>query len=119
MEKEKCVDLQSCIEWVHENAEETAFYHWLKQPEDSFVVTTHHGFGTWVRNTLGLWEDGPPVAYFHSLGIYHADDMSGIIFTSLWRKYHNVNIDLNEQVREYREFWEEHDPKVNEGKYGK
>ena len=115
MDKEKCVNLQSCIEWVHENAEEHAFYHWLKRPEDDFVSLIHHGFGTWVRNTLGLWHDGSPVKYFNDIGIYHADDMSGIIFTSLWRKYHNVDICLNDQVKKYRDHWEEYDPKVNKG----
>jgi len=115
MDKEKCVNLNSCIEWVHEKAEETAFYHWLKQPEDDFVVRIHHGFGTWVRNTLGLWEDGPPVKYFNDLGIYHADDMSSIIFTSLWRKYHDVDINLDDQVRKYRDHWEKYDPNVNKG----
>jgi len=114
-DKKKCVNLQACIEWVHNVAGEELFYHWLNRDEDTFIASCHPGLGTWIRNNLELWYDGPPVKYFNDIGIYHADDMSGIILTSLWRKYHKVDIDLDGQVKEYRDHWEEYDPKVNKG----
>jgi hypothetical protein len=65
----------------------------------------HHGFGTWIRNEFGLWADGKLVKYFNSIGIYHADDMSGIILTSLHRSLHCRDIKLQDQVKYYRDFW--------------
>lgn len=73
------------------------------------MVNYHHGFGTWIgtwiRNEFGLWTDGKLVSYFNGIGIYHADDMSGIILTSMWRKLHCKDIRLEEQIKWYRDFW--------------
>ena len=69
------------------------------------MVNYHHGFGTWIRNEFGLWHDGKLVSYFNSIGIYHADDMSGIILTSLHRSLHCKDIRLEEQIKWYRDFW--------------
>jgi len=115
---EDCVDLDSCIKWIEDHSQadpKDSFSDWIKLDEDSALSQSHHGFGTWLRNTLGLWHDGPPVKYFNDLGIYHADDMSGIILTSLHRKFNNKDINLDEQVKHYIEYWEKVDPNVNKG----
>jgi len=113
---EDCVDLESCINWVmalHEGQE--VFLEWLELPEEHFIGQTHHNFGRWLRNTLELWHNGPPVKYFNDLGIYHADDISVIILTSVYRKYHGINLNLQDQIKRYRDYWEKTDPKVNQG----
>ena len=79
---------------------------WLDLNEDEAMAVAHHGFGTMVRNTLGLWHDGSMVPFFNELGITHADDMSGIILTSYHRKKNNKDIDLDGQVKKYLDFWE-------------
>ena len=113
---EECIDLESCIDWVMAlNESQEVFLEWLNLQEEEFIGRAHHGLGTWIRNNLKLWHNGPPVKYFNDLGIYHADDMSGIILTSLWRKYHNVDVDLEGQVKRYRDYWEETETNVNKG----
>jgi hypothetical protein len=77
---------------------------WKNIDEDS-MWEYHHGFGTWVRNKFGLWEGGRLKAVFNLKGIHHADDMSGIILTTLHRRLHGKEIKLEEQVKHYRDFW--------------
>ena len=112
----KCVDLDSCIEWILNNSVDSQVKEWSDLSEDDALSQAHHGFGTFLRNTLGLWHDGPPVKYFNNLGIYHADDMSGIILTSLHRKLNDKDFELDKQVKHYIDYWEEHNPEVNKGK---
>lgn len=42
----------------------------------------HHTLGMSLRNGWDLWGNSRLVKYFHELGIYHPDDMSGIILDS-------------------------------------
>lgn len=65
----------------------------------------HHFLGMHIRNEWGLWAQGPLVKYFNIIGIYHADDMSGIILESYWRDKHNLDLDIDGQVKRYRAYW--------------
>ena len=117
---EETRNLDECMDWVksHMCSSEEGdeyFTEWLSRPEDNAMLI-HHGYGTFIRNTLQLWHSGPAVAWFNSKGIYHADDMSGIIFTSLHRRENGIEINLDAQISKYRKHWEEIDPRVNEGK---
>ena len=113
----KCVDLDTCVEWLMEliKNREDLLESLKNKSESDFLLDSHHGIGTGIRNCLGLWFDGKSVPYFNSLGIYHADDMSSMILITLHRKYHGVDVDLKSQVDEYIKYWEEVDPKVNTG----
>ena len=63
-----------------------------------------------------MWQKQSPLyQYFNTIGIFHADDMSGIIMESVWRKIHNKPLELDEQVKKYRDYWQKHQPSVNEG----
>ena len=53
----------------------------------------------------GLWYGSDLSKYFNNMGIFHADDMSGIILTSLYRKIVGKDRNLDEQVKWYREYW--------------
>jgi hypothetical protein len=113
---EKCVDLNSCMDWVDELHEEQPEYQeWLRLSDED-CLSVHHGFGTWIRNTLQLWFEGPPVKWFNDRGIYHADDISSIILQSTHRRFNKRSIDLEDQIKVYRDHWKKTDPKVNEGK---
>jgi len=68
-----------------------------------------------IRNTLKLWFDGPTVKWFNEHGIYHADDISSIILQSTHRRNNKRSIDLEAQIKIYRDHWEKYDPKVNKG----
>jgi hypothetical protein len=84
--------------------------------EDEFLGFTHHGFGTGLRNGWGLWRrESILTKWFNEKGIYHADDMSGIILTSFHRSANNIPIDLEGQIKQYREYWDKVDPNVNKG----
>ena len=115
---EKCIDLQSCIDWLLGVSKfHNIFHSELKLSEKEFINLTHHGVGTCLRNTLNLWGEGPVVEYFNKLGIYHADDMSCIILTSLWRTHNNLDIKLDTQIKTHIDYWDKVDPKVNNGFY--
>jgi hypothetical protein len=68
----------------------------------------HHGLGRQLRNEWGLWTGGPLHDYFEAHGIWHADDMSGIILESAARTLRNEPLDLQGQVDEYLQFWKDH-----------
>jgi hypothetical protein len=61
-----------------------------------------------LRNGWGLWQDSPLAHWFRKRGIWHADDMSGIISTAY---YHHINgtQEINEDwVAEERAYYDEH-----------
>lgn len=67
----------------------------------------HHGFGTSLRNSWGLWGDSVLAKWFNERGIHHADDMSCIILTSFWRYMNGKRIEFDEQVKHFKKYWEE------------
>ena len=75
----------------------------------------HFISGMSMRNEWGLWHKSKLAKYFNTLGIYHADDMSGIIIESLIRRLRNQPLDIEGQVKYYRDYWEKNNPKVNRG----
>lgn len=117
---EETRNLDECMKWVEDHMSsgpdgEDHFAEWCRLSEDEALFGVHHGYGTFIRNTLELWHNGPAVKWFNEQGIYHADDMSGIIFTSLHRDKNGKEISLDKQIKKYRNYWEKVDPKVNKG----
>lgn len=110
--------LDDCIELIKELADgdPEGFKEWINSNEENAIINTHHSLGRFIRNELKLWYNGSPVKWFNKHGIYHADDMSGIILTSAHRKFNNKDVKLEEQIKKYRKYWDEHSPEVNEGK---
>ena len=84
---------------------------WFKNStEEKVVGLTHHGFGSQLRNQWKLWEkDSKMSKYFSTLGVWHADDMSGIIITSYHRHINNIKVDLKGQIEQYTNFWNEYE----------
>jgi hypothetical protein len=50
----------------------------------SDVIMFHHGFGTWVRNELGLWSGNDEL--LKATKRIHPDDASGVILEALWTR---------------------------------
>ncbi|WP_291725213.1 DUF6794 domain-containing protein [Bernardetia sp.] len=73
--------------------------------EDEFIAKTHFGFGRWIRNNWQLWGGSRLSKYFNQMGIYHPDDMSGIILDSYHRYLLGKEIKLEEQVKSYQDYW--------------
>jgi len=78
---------------------------WAKMKEDSAVGASHHGMGAWIRNEWGLWKGSPLSEHFNTMGIFHPDDMSGIIMTSLHRALNNKPLNIEGQVKYYTDYW--------------
>lgn len=78
----------------------------LKEVEEEDISVFHHSWGQDIRNDWSMWEkDTPLVKSFNVMGISHADDMSGIILKSAHRQLNKKPIKLNEQVKEYQDYW--------------
>jgi hypothetical protein len=75
----------------------------------------HFTTGMNMRNSWGLWSGSPLKQWFNSIGIEHADDMSGIIMKAFRRKILGYPYDLQEDVKHYQEFWKR--SKERESKY--
>lgn len=71
--------------------------------EDS--VMYHHGFGTGLRNGWGLWGGSRLARWFDERGIFHPDDMSGIILEAWFNRLRGKPFDFDEKVRGYQEYW--------------
>lgn len=62
--------------------------------------------GMGVRNYYGLWHDNGLTRYFNNvLGVYHADDMSGVLLEALWYRVHNKPYDPTPLIKRYHEHW--------------
>lgn len=104
-------NLDECIEWLKSVVVD--FREFASLNENEALGMAHHGLGTWIRNTLGLWADlekkpdkrKPIVQWFNKIGIFHPDDISSIILTSFHRHLNKINLNVEEQVREYIEYW--------------
>ena len=69
-------------------------------------VQFHHNTGRWMRNNWGLWDTESKLNQeFNSIGIFHADDMSGIILETAHRILNGKSVDLAGQVMGYKEYW--------------
>ena len=77
----------------------------LSMTEEEFIAETHFGLGMLIRNNWRLWRGGKLANEFKSKGIFHPDDMSGIILTSYYRHLHNQDLKIEEQIDYYREHW--------------
>lgn len=74
------------------------------RPEED-MIEFHQGVGRWIRNKWGLWSGGPLYDHFKTLGLWHADDMSGVILTSFCRHLKGKPLDVEGQVKFYLDFW--------------
>lgn len=79
----------------------------IKDNSEDEMGMYHFGLGMWIRNNWGLWSGGPLQDHFKKLGLWHADDMSGVILTSFSRHLKNEPLDVEGQVQYYLDYWKE------------
>ena len=77
----------------------------IKNSTESEMIKYHLGLGMWIRNNWGLWRGSQLSKWFNEKGIYHPDDMSGIILDSFWRHLNKKPISLKKQINRYQEYW--------------
>jgi hypothetical protein len=85
---------------------------WTTPDKEEFIKdslkSVHFSVGMWIRNNwIHGQRDTLLVQYFNKMGIFHPDDMSSIILTSLYRKLTNTPIDLDKQIVVYKKYWKE------------
>lgn len=87
-------DLDEAVTWVENTAPFEAL---VAIYENSPFV--HHSIGRYVRNTLGLWQEGSPLkTWFESKGFTHPDDMSSVIFDAVRAKKTGEPFDLQDRA---------------------
>lgn len=101
------VDLEDCFGQIDGFWSDSTKINVAGWSEDEFVAHLHHGFGTWMRNNWQLWGGSRLSKYFNGMGIYHPDDMSGIVLRSYHRFLVQKDINLEEQIKHYQDYWEE------------
>jgi hypothetical protein len=65
----------------------------------------HFGPGMALRNRWKLWEESPLSKWFNGIGIFHADDMSGIILTALKHRVMGTPYNMDADVKFYQDYW--------------
>lgn len=86
-------------------------FDWFKSStEDEAVSGMHSGMGRWIRNTWGLWsKDTDLYQVLNNMGLWHADDMSSLIFTSYHRKINGKELNLKEQIQNFIDYWKDYE----------
>jgi len=75
--------------------------------EKEFTVDSHFGLGLCIRNNWIRGGGGELLNNFKSKGIFHPDDMSGIILQCYYRQLHNQDWELEKQIKYYQDYWKE------------
>lgn len=72
-----------------------------------FMGQVHHFAGMALRNKWGLWfADSPLHMWFRDkLQIWHADDMSSLIYYGLFHRVRGTTPNYTEEVARYKEHW--------------
>ncbi|RZK56469.1 MAG: hypothetical protein EOO87_05350 [Pedobacter sp.] len=73
--------------------------------EEKFTANAHLGFGMWMRNNWQLWAGSRLTKYFNDLGVYHPEDISGIILTSYHRYLVGSDIKMGKQIEYLKSYW--------------
>ncbi|MDN5213033.1 hypothetical protein QQ020_13280 [Fulvivirgaceae bacterium BMA12] len=100
-------DLNDAISYLDCNWPDNDKEEFKSKNEDDAVAELHFGTGRAIRNNWDLWSKrkNSLVKYFNKHGIFHPDDISSIILTSFHRKLNNNPIDLDSQVKSYKDYW--------------
>ncbi len=77
------------------------------EAEESFTAQLHHTLGQLMRNHWGLWSQDSPLYKNLAVGflLSHADDMSGLILTGVYRHHHDIGLNLEQEAAKYLRYW--------------
>jgi len=76
----------------------------MRSGTENDMINYHFGLGMWLRNNWGLWSESRLAKYFNDFGVYHSDNISGIILDSYWRYLNDKPIKFDEQIKYYKEW---------------
>ena len=98
-------DIEDCFKQIDSFWDDSTKIQVKQWTEDQFSAKAHFGFGMWMRNNWQLWGGSRLSKYFNEMGIYHPDDMSGIILDSYHRYLTGKDILLENQIEYYQLYW--------------
>ncbi|MEX0997950.1 MAG: DUF6794 domain-containing protein [Flavobacteriaceae bacterium] len=73
--------------------------------ENEFSSRAHFSLGMRLRNNWGLWGGSRLAVYFNNIGIFHPDDMSGILLISYHRHINDKDLEIDKQIDYYKKYW--------------
>ena len=83
----------------------------LVKLKNGSIEEFHHNLGRCIRNNWKLWNNSKLAQWFAANhDVRHADDVSGIVLTSLQRVLKNEDIRLDEQIQTCKEYWANQTP---------
>ena len=98
-------DLEEALEIMIKTNKKEDLEKFKSMNENDAVCNLHFGAGMALRNGWSLWGENNLTKWFNTIGISHADDMSGIIYTTLHRKLNDKEYELAQQVKKYQDHW--------------
>jgi hypothetical protein len=99
-------DLQDCFKQIDRFWNDSIKNIVRNRTEEKFIASAHLGFGMWMRNNWQLWHGSRLTQYFNKIGIYHAENMSGMILSSYYRYLNGKALKLENQIRSYKYYWQ-------------
>lgn len=97
--------LEDCFRELNSLIKQKGRKELLQISEEQFLFQSHFEIGAWIRNN---WIREGRVTFIETLrekGARHIDDISAIILTSYYRYLHGRDINLDEQLAFYRDYW--------------
>jgi hypothetical protein len=73
----------------------------IKTRRESEMWRYHYNLGLGIRNKW-LIKNSPLNSFFVQHGIYERDEMSNIVLVSFWRSLHDLPINFQEQISQYK-----------------
>ncbi len=98
-------DIEDCFKQIDKFWSDSTKIKIKQLTEEKFSSNAHLSFGMWMRNNWQLWGGSRLSKYFNDKGIYHPDDMSGIILDSYHRYLTGKDIQLDKQIEFYQLYY--------------
>jgi len=98
-------DLEECFQELTALLPPKDLAEFKSAPEGQACAEMHMGLGMWMRNNWGLWAGSRLSFYFADLGVFHPDDMSGVILRSFHRHLNGKPLKVEKQVKFYLDYW--------------
>lgn len=76
----------------------------FEMTESEYITKSQFSTGLWIRYNWGLWRGKKLTNYFNDLGIYHPNDMTGIILRCYYRHLHHQDYELDKQIKYYQDY---------------
>jgi hypothetical protein len=81
---------------------------YIRNLKEDDLSELHFTLGLNIRNKWIRGNRNPElVKYFHDLGLFNPDDISGVILQNYWSYLNNKTFDLNAQIVDYKKYWEQ------------